>query len=181
MAADERFRLVLAKEDFKFSVAHFTVFSPEKAELLHGHNYQVTVELSGSDVGELGLLADLGRVKSEIRRLCRGLDSRTLLPAACPLLTWEHRDGAVEVAYGERRYRIPEAEVVLLPLANSSMELLARHLWRQLAPSLAGTAIEHLAVSVEESAGQRAVYARTLEREAARPRGEPAENEGGRE
>ena len=163
MPDDERFRLCLAKEDFKFSVAHFTVFSAEKAELLHGHNYRVTVELAGREVGELGLLADLDRVKGEIRRLCRGLDSRTLLPAACPLLAWEHRDGAIDVTYGERRYRIPEDEVVLLPLANSSMELLARHLWRQLAPGLAGSAIEHLTVSVEESAGQRAVYERSLE------------------
>lgn len=163
MADDERFRLCLAKEDFKFSVAHFTVFSADRAELLHGHNYRMTVELAGRDVGELGLLADLELVKQEIRRLCRGLDSRTLLPAACPLLAWEHRGGAIEIAYGERRYRIPEDEVVLLPLANSSMELLARHLWRQLAPGLAGSAVEHLTVSVEESAGQRAVYERSIE------------------
>lgn len=162
-ADDERFRLCLAKEDFKFSVAHFTVFSPERAELLHGHNYRMTVELAGREVGELGLLADLHLVKQEIRRLCRGLDSRTLLPAACPLLAWEHRDGAIEVTYGERRYRLPEGDVVLLPLANSSMELLARHLWRQLAPGLAGSAVEHLTVSVEESAGQRAVYERSIE------------------
>lgn len=163
MQPDERFRLCLAKEDFKFSVAHFTVFSEEQAELLHGHNYRVTVELAGREIGELGLLADLDRVKGEIRRLCRGLDSRTLLPADCPLIAWDHREGAIEVVYGERRYRIPEAEVVLLPLANSSMELLARHLWRQLAPGLAGTAVDHLTVSVEESAGQRAVYERSIE------------------
>ncbi|HUO87008.1 MAG TPA: 6-carboxytetrahydropterin synthase [Thermoanaerobaculia bacterium] len=163
MPSDERFRLCLAKEDFKFSVAHFTVFSPERAELLHGHNYRVTVEIAGREVGELGLLADLDRVKQEIRRLCRELDSRTLLPAACPLLTWEHRDGGIEVTYHDRRYRIPEADVLLLPLANSSMELLARHLWRQLAPSLEGTAVEHLTVTVEEAQGQRAVYERSLE------------------
>jgi 6-pyruvoyltetrahydropterin/6-carboxytetrahydropterin synthase len=162
-AADERFRLCLAKEDFKFSVAHFTVFSPEHAELLHGHNYRVTVELAGREVGELGLLADLDRVKADIRRLCRALDSRTLLPAGCPLITWEHVDGAIEVAYRDRRYRVPEADVVLLPLANSSMELLARHLWRQLAPTLEGSAVDHLTVTVEESAGQRAVYEKSLE------------------
>jgi 6-pyruvoyltetrahydropterin/6-carboxytetrahydropterin synthase len=161
---DERFRLCLAKEDFKFSVAHFTVFSPEQAELLHGHNYRVTVELAGREVGELGLLADLDRVKADIRRLCGALDSRTLLPADCPLISWQHTEGAIEVTYGERRYRIPEADVLLLPLANSSMELLARHLWRQLAPGLADTAVEHLTVTVEESAGQRAIYERSLDR-----------------
>lgn len=158
----ERFRLCLAKEDFKFSVAHFTVFSPRQAELLHGHNYRVAVELAGQRVGELGLLADIDRVKGEVRRLCRELDSRTLLPTACPLVAWERRDGAIEVAYRDRRYSIPEADVLLLPLANSSMELLARYLWERLAPHLADSAVEELAVSVEEAAGQRAVYERAL-------------------
>jgi 6-pyruvoyltetrahydropterin/6-carboxytetrahydropterin synthase len=163
MTAGERFRLCLAKEDFKFSVAHFTVFSPDQAELLHGHNYRVAVELAGRQVGELGLLADIDRVKGEVRRLCRELDSRTLLPAECPLVTWRRRDGAIEVAYRDRRYAIPESDVLLLPLANSSMELLARFLWQRLAPVLAGTAVEELSVSVEEAAGQRAVYERPLD------------------
>lgn len=163
MAAEETFRLHLAKEDFKFSVAHFTVFDPERAELLHGHNYRVTVELEGREVGELGLLADLDAVKEAIRALCRGLDSRTLLPAACPLLTWDHQGDEIEVVYGERRYRLPAADVLLLPLANSSMELLARHLWRQLAPGLRGSAVVRMTVTVEETDGQRAAYERAIE------------------
>lgn len=166
MPAAERFRLVLAKEDFRFSVAHFTVFSADDAELLHGHNYQVTVEVEGPEVGELGLLADIDRIKSEIRRFCSSLDSRTLLPAACPHLEIERRGGQVHVAYADRRYALPESDVLMLPIANVTMELLARGLWEELAPGLADTGLERLTVSIEEAPGQRAVYVRDLASEA---------------
>ena len=40
------FSIRLAKEDFKFSVAHFTIFGPGHAEPLHGHNYNVAATRS---------------------------------------------------------------------------------------------------------------------------------------
>lgn len=175
--AGGRFRLVLAKEDFKFSVAHFTVFSADEAERLHGHNYRVSIELSGREVSELGLMADVARVKAEVRALCAELDSHTLLPTESPLVSVgrvvadvdadveaaaEGEGGAVggllEVRYGDREYRMPAADVVLLPLVNTTMELFARHIWQRLAPSLADTGVDALSVSVEETDGQRCVY-----------------------
>ena len=162
MSASGRYRLVLAKEDFRFSVAHFTVFSAADAELLHGHNYQVAVEVEGPEAGELGLLADIERIKSEVRRFCGTLDSRVLLPAACPHLELERRGGQVHVLYADRRYALPETDVLMLPIANVTMELLAKSLWQELAPGLDGTGLDRLTVSVEESDGQRAVYVRDL-------------------
>jgi 6-pyruvoyltetrahydropterin/6-carboxytetrahydropterin synthase len=157
-----RYRLVLAKEDFKFSSAHFTLFSAERAELFHGHNYRVSLELSGSALDDWGLLADLESIKEAVRRLCRKLDSRTLLPAQGPGLSWESREGEVEVRFGSRRYLFPEEDVLVLPLANTSIELLARFFWDDLAPQLRGSRIDTLAVSVEETAGQRCFYEAAL-------------------
>ena len=162
MSAAGRHRVVLAKEDFKFACAHFTVFAEGDAELLHGHNYRVAVELGGARLDDHGLLLDVARFKVEIRRLCAELDSRTLVPAASPLVAVERRGEEIEVRFGVRRYLLPAADVLLLPLANSSMELLARMLWERLAPALAGSRVDTLAVSVEESAGQRCVYERGL-------------------
>ena len=162
-----RFRLSLSKQDFKFSVAHFTVFSADEAELLHGHNYRVSVDLEGPEVGELGLLADVARVKAEIRALCAELDSHTVLPTESPLVTVTQvaaEDGegggepSVEVRYEGRRYLLPTADVVLLPLANTTMEMFAHYLWQRLAPTLAGTGIDRLTVAVEETDGQRCAY-----------------------
>src|SRR6185295_10724777 len=157
-----RYRIVLAKEDFKFSAAHFTLFADGRAELLHGHNYRVRVELSGSDLDAEGLLLDIESFKRAIRQLCARLDSRTLIPGESRRLRCTREGDAIDVRCGERSYRFPAADTLLLPLANTSIELLARMLWRDLVPHLAGSRVEALGVSVEESAGQRCWYEESL-------------------
>ncbi len=158
MATAKRFVVNLAKEDFKFSCAHFTVFGRCDAETLHGHNYQVRVELEGSELDDLGLLVDFDQVKKVVRALCDSLDSLMLIPAECALLTVETVDGIVHVAYAERRYSFPVDDVLLLPIANTTVELFACYLWDQLAPSLEGTRVDTLAVDVAETAGQSCLY-----------------------
>ncbi|HEX3530620.1 MAG TPA: 6-carboxytetrahydropterin synthase [Thermoanaerobaculia bacterium] len=153
-----RYRIALAKEDFKFSAAHFTLFAGGGAELLHGHNYRVEVELGGAGLDEEGLLVDLDSFKKLLRSRCARLDSVTLLPAESRRLQWSRVEGAVEVRCGARVYRFPESDVLLLPLINTSIELLARLLWQELAPHLAGSQVDWMAVSVQESAGQRCWY-----------------------
>jgi len=162
------YRIVLAKEDFKFACAHFTIFGDGRAELLHGHNYQVQVELSGSSLDEEGLLVDIDVFKKALRGLCARLDSRTLLPAESPRLEWARDagdaadNGSIEIRFGTRGYRLPAADALLLPLVNTSIELLARMVWQEMAPHLRGSRVEHLAVAVEETAGQRCWYADSL-------------------
>lgn len=153
-----RYRIVLAKEDFKFSAAHFTLFPGGGAELLHGHNYRVRVELSGSGLDEEGLLVDIDVFKRLLRQRCARLDSRTLLPAESARLRWTQEGASIEVRCGERLYRFPAEDTLLLPLVNTSMELFARMLWEELAPGLAGSRVEWMAVAVEESAGQMCWY-----------------------
>ena len=150
-----RYRIVLAKEDFKFSSAHFTLFADGRAELLHGHNYRVRVELAGGDLDGEGLLLDIESFKRELRRLCSRLDSRTLIPGESRRLRWSRNGETIDVRCGERAYRFPAEDTVVLPLANTSIELLARMLWSDLEPHLAGSRVESMGVSVEESPGQR--------------------------
>lgn len=158
-AADApRFTLVVDKEDCKFSCAHFTIFEASTAELLHGHNYQVRVELAGSTLDDEGLLADLARLKTDLRRLCAELDSHTLVPERCRHLELRHEGDEIELRFRQRRYRIPASEVVLLPIANTSIELLARFLFERLAETLDAPHVDTMAVSVEETAGQLCVY-----------------------
>jgi len=157
-----RFTIALSKEDFKFSAAHFTLFPGGGAELLHGHNYRIEVEISGGGLDGEGLLLDIEAFKKVLRRRCARLDSLTLLPAESPRLRWERCGESVEVRCGERVYRFPAADVLLLPLVNTSIELLAGMLWGELASHLAGSRVDTLAVSVEESAGQRCWYTARL-------------------
>jgi 6-pyruvoyltetrahydropterin/6-carboxytetrahydropterin synthase len=160
--AAPRLVLRLAKEDFKFSVAHFTVFSDTIAEELHGHNYRVRVEIGGAGTDSQGLLMDLRGLKAQIRRLCGELDSRTLLPERSQLVRVTAGGGGYEVRYGERLYRLPAADVRVLPIRNTSIEELAAWFWRELRPTLVGSAITELRVEVEETAGQSCVYSASL-------------------
>lgn len=161
MPETPRFEIRLAKEDFKFSAAHFTLFPGGRAELLHGHNYRVRVTLAGSRLGDVGLLVDAAAVKRRIRASCQVLDERTLIPeraAGEGRLEVRSAGGAVEVRFDGRAYRLPADDVVLVPLENVSIELLARMLWDEIAPVLAGTPVESLTVEVEETAGQSCAY-----------------------
>ncbi|MEP7008929.1 MAG: 6-carboxytetrahydropterin synthase [Acidobacteriota bacterium] len=159
-----RYRIALEKEDFKFSAAHFTLFPDRDAELLHGHNYRVRVELAGSHLDDLGLLVDLDAAKRKIRALCAALDSRMLLPESGSQLQVETQEGGVEVRWRDRRYVFPVEDVLILPMVNISIELLAEYLWRALAEEFrsggvgaAIGAVEELEVGVEETAGQKCV------------------------
>lgn len=162
--ASPTFTLRLAKRDFKFSIAHFTLFGPAEAEPLHGHNYLVAVELEGEELDEAGLLADCAAVKRRVRALCAELDDRVVLPKESPWLTVVDGDEAVEVRYAERVYRLPAAEVVRLPLANTSMELLARFFWEAVAAGLDGGHVRTLTVAIEETEGQSCRYRAALPR-----------------
>ena len=157
-----RFRIRLAKEDFKFSAAHFTLFPDGTAELLHGHNYRVSVEIAGPALDSTGLLIDFAAAKRAVRATCAALDERVLVPSRAPGLTIVGEGGAIEVEFAERRYRFPSADLVQLPLENSSIELLSRWLWETLAPVLRGTPAVELTVWVEETAGQSCAYTASL-------------------
>lgn len=156
MTSPHRFTLQLAKADFKFAAAHFTWFADGSAERLHGHNYRVSVAVSGARLGADGLLVEARRVKDEIRRLCAALDERVLLPAPSAHVAIEASADAIEARVAGRRYRLPASDVVQLPIANVSVEGLAQHLWAELSAALARLPLETLAVEVAESDGQSA-------------------------
>jgi len=152
------YTFLLDKQDFKFSCAHFILFDAERAELLHGHNYQVGVELGGRELDEEGLLIDLMRVKTAIRRLCDRLDSRTLVPSRSRHLLIEREQDGVEIRFGKRSYRFPEDDVLLLDEINVSVEVLARMLWQELVAALEEPGIETVGVSVSGTSGQTCWY-----------------------
>jgi 6-pyruvoyltetrahydropterin/6-carboxytetrahydropterin synthase len=155
----ESFTLRLAKQDFKFSVAHFTIFGADRAEPLHGHNYRLALELEGRVAGEYGLLADCDAWKRAARAVCATLDDKVLVATASPHVECREEGGDLVVRFAERSYRFPERETLRLPLVNISMELLARWAWERLAPAAAGTAVERLTVEIEETPGQLCRFA----------------------
>lgn len=158
----ERWSIDLAKENFKFSAAHFLIFPDGSAERLHGHNYRVFVEIEAR-LSVHGLVLDFKHVKPIVRELCDELDEHWLIPGEHPVLrAAERADGIVEVRYMDRFYAAPREDVIVLPINNTSSENLAawvgRELRRRLALRFADVEVLALRLAVEETSGQRGVY-----------------------
>ncbi|MDE0905120.1 MAG: 6-carboxytetrahydropterin synthase [Planctomycetota bacterium] len=158
----EYWGLDLSKENFKFSAAHFLIFPDGSAERLHGHNYRVFVEIDGG-LDEHGLVLDFKRVKPVVRELCDSLDEHFIAPGEHPeLVVGDSVDGHREVRYRESRYLMPEGDLIVLPVNNTSSENLATWLGRRLLEELKGrfplVEVQRLKVSVQETSGQRGVY-----------------------
>jgi 6-pyruvoyltetrahydropterin/6-carboxytetrahydropterin synthase len=156
-----RFSIHVAKENLKFSAAHFIAY-PGFREPLHGHNYQVGVRVEGNLL-PTGYVLDFGVIKRLTKQIVERLDERTLIPAASDCLQIEHLDDAqIRVRYGTDEFRLPEKDVYLLPIAHSSAEELARYIWQELCQALreenALKGIASLEISVAEGPGQAAIY-----------------------
>lgn len=157
------FKVSVDKDYLVFAAAHFITYDGV-CETLHGHNYRARVQIEG-ELDENQLVVDFGVLKSIMRRLVDELDHKMLLPLENPRIVLHEEDAEIHVGYGKRRYVFPRDDVVLLPVANTTAELLARHLAQRLKDELgvtASTNLSALMVEVEESFGQSAWYREQL-------------------
>ncbi len=150
----------LAKEPFKFSVSHFTIFSPEHAERLHGHNYQVSVSISVVEVdAKIGLAFDFNLVKPMIRKICDAMDERILIPERSPYLKIEKVGTQVRIQFNKKQYEFPMEDTIFLPLVNVTTEELARYVGENLKIGMADLPDwKDLQVNIEETRGQSVSY-----------------------
>ena len=158
----ETWSIDVRKEYFKFSSAHFLIFPDGTSERLHGHNYRVAVQIRGG-LSPHGLVLDFRAVKPVIRELCDELDEHWLVPGQHPVLTHLTRpDGVLEVRYKDLYYAAPAADVIVLPINNTSSENLAawfgRELRARLSERFGDVEVRRLRVAVEETSGQSGVY-----------------------
>lgn len=165
----ERWGIAVAKEDFKFSAAHFLIFPDGTAERLHGHNYRVFVELRAG-LSEHGLVIDFKMIKPIVREILGRLDEHWIVPGEHPVLTAEQRsDGVWEVRYKDRYYAAPAEDVLVLPINNTSSENLASWIGRELRGELERrfpeVELSWLRLAVEETAGQQGIYEFTRDRD----------------
>ncbi len=161
MRMDGCYVISLAKDYFKFSCSHFTILSPDHAERLHGHNYQVQIELHVKKTHpQLGFAFDFNLIKPKVVAVCEKLDERILIPKDSPfLLTTDVKDN-LEIRFKERCYSFPKEDVVLLPLVNITAEELSRYIWSEIRKVLhKDLEVIHLSVGVEETKGQSAAFA----------------------
>ena len=154
------FSIHVAKENLKFSAAHFIAY-PGFREPLHGHNYQIGIRVEGR-LGDTGYVLDFGLIKRLTKEIADRLDERTIIPALSDCLEIDQRDGQLRVRYENDRFTFPLADVALLPIMHSSAEELAQFVWNELRSALqardALSGIVAIEVSVAEGPGQAAIF-----------------------
>ena len=160
------FSVSVAKDYLVFASAHFITFAGHRCEGLHGHNYRARVTVEGQLDQETWFVFDFVVLKRLMRELCDQIDHKVLLPLENPKIQVTEEGDAVKVAYeGKPRYEFPRADCALLPVPNTTVEMLAELLATRLRAELEKmgarglTAIE---MEVEENFGQWAVYREKL-------------------
>jgi 6-pyruvoyltetrahydropterin/6-carboxytetrahydropterin synthase len=158
--ARERFRVCVEKESFIFCSGHFISYEGDKCERLHGHNYRTAVEIEGElDVNHY--VFDFIALKQVTRDITDELDHRMMLPTRNDFIRVEEGPRSVHVRYRDREWLFPREDCVLLPIENTTAELLARYIGQRLLEALQRRhrfTPHVLRVEVEESVGQSAAY-----------------------
>ena len=145
----------ISKEALHFAAAHFTLFSATERENLHGHNFQVRLEVE-AELGDDGLAFDYNILKKALQMLCDRLDEHVLLPERSPHLRIVQEGGYVLALFNGERLPFLPRDVLTLPVGNITVEALAAWMLEELRgkPELAGLGIHRWVVRVSSGPGQ---------------------------
>ncbi len=156
----ERYTVRVTKDSFVFCSGHFISYEGDRCERLHGHNYRAAVEVEGV-LDENYYVFDFIALKNRTRAITDELDHRMMLPTRNRHIVLEETPKSIHVRYREREWLFPREDCVLLPIENTTAELLARYIGQRLLADLEkrhGFRPEVLRVEVEENIGQAAHY-----------------------
>ena len=155
----ERYRVRVTKDHLVFSAAHFITFNGNICERLHGHNWRVAVEVAGP-LDENSYVFDFIALRDATQKLVGELDHRVLLPTQHPAIHVNTDDREVTATFEARRWVFPREDCVLLPVANTTAELIAHWMALQLRDIIRqhpDQKLESLRVEIEENFGQWAM------------------------
>ena len=160
------FRVQVSKDYLVFASAHFITFRGHQCETLHGHNYRVGVAVEGSVDAECLFVLDFSVLKQIARGLVDPIDHKVLLPTLNPKLSFREDGDQLAVDYfGKPTYVFPRSDCALLPIQNSTAEMLAQYLGTRVRDELIAEGYTHLTLlelEVEENYGQSATYREPL-------------------
>ncbi|KAA0137825.1 6-carboxytetrahydropterin synthase [Gimesia chilikensis] len=154
-----RYKVRVTKDHLVFSAAHFITFNGNICERLHGHNWRVAAELTGP-LDENGYVFDFIALRDQLQKTVDALDHRVLLPTQHDKIKVREDQNEVEATFEERRWVFPREDCILLPIANTTAELIAHWIGQQLMTVIgsdAASQIELVQIEVEENFGQWAI------------------------
>ena len=156
----ERWKVRVTKDHLVFCSGHFISYEGDRCERLHGHNYRTAVEVEG-ELDQNHYVFDFIALKNRTRAITEELDHRMMLPTRNPHIAVEEGPRSIHVRYREREWLFPREDCVLLPVENTTAELLARYIGQRLVEDLRRHyqfVPRALRVEVEENVGQSATY-----------------------
>ena len=162
MASRGDFRVSVTKDYLVFASAHFITFAGHRCEGLHGHNYRARVTIEGDLNQESWFVFDFVELKRIMKRLCDEIDHLVLLPLKSDRVAVVQDGETVSVSVdGTPRYVFPRRDCALLPIPNTTVEMLAQMLTERLQgelEKLGAKGLTAIEMEVEENFGQSAVY-----------------------
>jgi 6-pyruvoyltetrahydropterin/6-carboxytetrahydropterin synthase len=153
-----RFTVRVTKDYLVFCAGHFIIYQGDQCERIHGHNYRAAVEVE-DDLDENHYVIDFIALKDLTRAITDELDHRMLLPLRSPQITLCEDGSNIKVTHGDRYWSFPRGECALVPIANTTAELLADYIAARIRAAMGdrGWKLPRiLRVEVEESFGQSA-------------------------
>jgi 6-pyruvoyltetrahydropterin/6-carboxytetrahydropterin synthase len=153
----------VTKDYLVFSAAHFITFGGNICERLHGHNYRVAAEIEGP-LDENHYVVDFILLRDTLKTIVDELDHRVMLPASHPQIRLSIDERSIEATFEERRWVFPRGDCIVLPVANTTAELVARWIGQRLVEALeqrTGFKANRLRIELDECFGQSAAW--TLE------------------
>ena len=108
----------------KFAAGHFTIFSSNRRERIHGHNFTVSCTIS-SNVKQNDLMFDYANYKNILADKCQKLDELMLLPSKSSYLLLNQTDKSVHCNFNNEEMVFPLSDVYIMPIDNITIEGLA--------------------------------------------------------
>ena len=150
------YRISIERNTLRFAAAHMATFGGG-TEPLHGHNYEVIVQIDGA-LSEDSWVIDFGDARRIVRAICEELDHRVILASRSRSMRIEAADGIVTVVTSvDKRYVIPEEDTVVLDIDNTTAERLAEWFAGRIGAALkksSASNVTGITVGIEEMPGQ---------------------------
>ncbi|MCL2157099.1 MAG: 6-carboxytetrahydropterin synthase [Methanobrevibacter sp.] len=158
--------------NLRFSSAHI-IPNHESCGCIHGHSYLVDVEIEGERSGEFEFVADFKDVKESVRKICNRLDHKVLIPINNENMEFKGLNPSeklsledfkdlkfLDFSIGNKNYKLPKEDCVLLPLKHTSAEELSKYFTCKLFEDIQnkGYNIATISLGVNEGIGQGALF-----------------------
>lgn len=154
------FAVLVHPGELHFNAAHFITFD-KICENLHGHNFHVKLEARGDNTDD-AFVIDFVLLNRLAAKICLELHDGVLLPATSQEVEIRVQDGMVSIDSYGKRFSVPEESAILLPLPNTTAEMLAFHIGQRLVEELrnreALNNLRSLEVAVEEADNQWGIH-----------------------